>query len=338
MTNKKNSPYIRTNETTYSVMLDVIIACIPLLIWAMYIFGARSTVIVLVSVLSALGFDCIFTRIIRKKNHTFDLSPIITGMLIGFAMPVSVPLWLPIFASAVAIIVAKQAFGGVGKNIFNPAASGICASAMIFSNYMSTFTKPFTYFSTFAINLPQSEVESARVMTSLDLIRKGTVESSALANYFYGISPGTIGEISVLLIALGFLYLLSKRTIPFNGTFAYLTTFVVLTFFTAYADSEPIDFALMQLFSGGTIIIAVFFINDYSTTPTTAAGKLSFAVICASLAVGIRYYGNVHYADYFALLIVNMLVPIIEKATTPRVFGNRIKAPDQKLSTEKSID
>lgn len=323
--NKPRAPYIAKRSGVSSIMADVLLAMIPLMLWSVYVFGARSVVIVMISVVFAGVSDFSLKKFVFKNNTPFDLSGIITGAIVGLCLPVSVPLWLPAFAAVVAIALGKYAAGGMGKNLFNPAVSGICVSYCLFGRYMTVFTKPFDYLPAFDIQVHDTILSSVRVTTSLDIMRDGKIVTSSIGDYFYGISPGTIGTVSVALIIVSLIYLLIRRTVNIGTTVSYIMVLVVMMFFTAYADAEPIDFVKMQLFSGSIAFIAVFMLNDYTTTPQSLAGKILFGAICAAFTVAIRYYGAVHYGEYFAVLAANMLVPFIDKVTGQRVYGSFIR-------------
>lgn len=319
------APYVNKRNSVNSIMADVLLAMLPPALWGAYVFGLRAIIIIIVAVLFASASDYCMKRFVLKRDKRFDASSLITGMLIGFSLPVSVPLWLPAFASVSAVVICKYAAGGIGKNIFNPAAVGICVSYCFFGRYMTVFTKPFVYLPAFNISLSDAVLSKATVITSLDIMRDGKVTTSAVGDYFYGIAPGTIGAISVAVLIFSLIYLLIRRTVSIGSTAAYIMTLIVLMFFTAYADAEPIDFVAMQIFSGAVAMISVFMINDYTTTPTSMAGKIAFGVICGALTVAVRYFGAIHYSEFFAILVANMLVPCIEKVTSPRVYGSYIR-------------
>lgn len=325
MTGRPVAPFTRHLDTSRTITIDVLIAMLPSAVWGVYVYGLRCITIMALSVVSAVIFEFLFSRYILKSNSISDLSCIITGLLVAFALPVSVPLWVPVFASFAGIIIGKELFGGIGKNLFNPAATGICLSYALFPNTLNYFTKPFEYFPALAFNVPTELIEQNHVVTALDNLKEGTVQVSAIADDFYGTAAGSIGELSALLLLIGFAYLLFKRVIHFNSAFAYTMTIVLLSYLISYVDSEPIDFIKIQLFTGPTMLIMVFMLNDYTTTPTTSLGRVVFAVLLGAGIVGMRYYGLTHFGEYYVLLVVNALSPIIEKYTYARVFGSKIR-------------
>lgn len=318
------APFIRLPDSMFTIMLDVLAVMVPLIIWGGYVYGPRSVLIVLLAMASAAVFDFAFTALVFRSFNLKDISSLITGGLIGLSLPVAVPLWAPVLGSLVAIVAAKSLFGGIGRNIFNPAAVGIVSLYALFGRTMNVFTKPFVYFPALTMTLPQSLVKGNRVVTALDSLKGGVVNTSAIMDDFYGLSPGTIGELSAFLLIIGFLYLVFKRVIRFNTAFAFSMTIIVLSYFFSYADCEPIDFIKLQMFTGPTMLFMVFFLNDYATTPVTGSGKVLFAVLLGGAIVAVRYFGPAHYGEYIVLLALNPLSPIIEKFTFPRVFGTKI--------------
>ena len=334
-TTKVRAPFVRPHRKDIRIMSDVLAAAIPPLVWSLYCFGARAGVIVAVSVVFAFFSEWLYDRYVLKKN-TADISPLITGVLIGFSLPVSVPLWLPAFASVFAIVISKKILGRIGKNIFNPAVSGICVSYLLFGKYMTVFTKPFAYLPAFSVSVDKGLLDSLRVVTPLENLKLGKVNISAISDCFYGISPGIIGGVSSALLVLSLVYLLFRRKITLTTTVSYLLTIISLTYFTAYADSEPVDFMMTQLFSGAIMLTCVFFINDYATTPTYMMGKVIFSVVCGGLTVLFRYHLMTYYAEFFALAVSNALVPLINKYTRPVVYGGKIlKEQKSKADTDR---
>ncbi len=324
-TNSVHAPFVKPGAGSSSIMLDVLIAMLVPMVWSVYVFGARAITVVVIALVFAVIPDYLLNRFVFKKFNEFDLSSFITGVLVGFCLPVSVPLWLPAIASLIAVFFTKIPAGGIGKNLFNPAASGICVSYLLFGKYMTVFTKPFVYLPAFSFYVGSDFLAEARVTTSLDLMRDGKIVTSSIADYFYGLAPGTIGAVSVIALLLSLTYLLIRRIVGFGAPLGYIMTIMVLTFFTAYADSEPVDFSAMQLFSGGVVLVCVFMLGDYSTTPSNMAGNIVFGAVCAAFTVAIRYYGMIHYGEFFALIAANMLVPDIEKVTCPRLYGSYIR-------------
>lgn len=323
MKNKMRAPFIRNTDSVFTVMFDVLLASIPAVLWSVYVFGARCITIYCISILTALLCDFIFSKIIYSKQ--FDISAAVTGLLVAFAMPVSVPLWLPSFASAAGIILAKGLFGGIGKNLFNPAATGICISYIFFSKKMIVFTKPFAYFPAMKINISPEMINANRVSTALDEMKDGIASPGTIMEEFYGLTPGSIGEISAIMLLIGLVFLLFRKTIHFNSVFTFTITFMLLSLLICYADCEPTQFMELQLFTGPAMLIPIYFLNDYTTTPTTSSGRIVFALLLGIGMALIRWKGNAHYGEYFIVLILNILTPFIEKLTYPKVYGSVVR-------------
>ena len=324
--NKIHTPLLmKKRDSVNTVMMNVLIAALPALCWSVYVFGLRSVSIYAVSVLSAILCQFTGDLIIRRGQFRFDISCVVTGVIIGMAMPVSVPLWLPAAASGFAIIVFKMFFGGTGNNLFNPAAAGICFSYLLFGEYMTVFTKPFVSFSPFYLDVPSELLESSRTLTTMDEVRAGVVNPSCISEELYGLAPGTIGTVSALLLFIGLVYLILTRTVHFNSALTFALTYMLLCVTLCYADYEPTQFMELQLVSGNLMFIFVFMLNDYITTPTTSMGRIVFAALTAAGIFFVRQYGMVNYGEYFVVLVMNALSPVIERFTYPKVFGSKVR-------------
>ena len=244
-----------------------------------------------------------------------------TGLLIAFGLPVTAPLWMPALLSVFAIVFVKKLCGGIGRNMFNPAAAALCLAHTVFPETMEKFTRPFAYFSSYILKPTEASIATARVNTALDKLADGSVDIPNLWNEFYGISAGKLGEISVLMLLLGYLYLAFRKNIKPLPPLLYVATVFIVTFFFANGDSEPIYFALMHIFTGSVFLSAIFMCSDYTTTPYTKLGGAVFAVGSALLTVLLRYFGDYGASAYFAILLMNALTPVIEKYTLTMPFG-----------------
>lgn len=320
-----NTPLLfKRRDTINTVMVNVLIAALPALCWSVYVFGFRSLSVCAASVLSAMVLHTVGDILISRKVR-FDLSCVVTGVLVGMAMPVSVPLWLPAAASAFAVVVGKIFFGGTGGNLFNPAALGICFSYLTFGGYMTAFTKPFASLPAFYIEIPGEMLDSARTVTSFENLRAGVVDPTCISEELYGLVPGSIGTVSALMLFIGLVYLLLTRTVHFNSALAFLLVYTLLSLMLCYADYEPTQFMELQLLSGNLMFVLTFMLNDYSTTPTTSLGRLIFAVLAAGAIFAARAFGMVDYCEFFVVLALNVLSPVIEKRTYPTVFGAYVR-------------
>ena len=301
-----SNPHIRSSETTRSIMLDVIIAMIPALIWAVISFGLKALTLTAVSVIGCMAFEWLYRKVMKKPQSVGDLSSVVTGMLLAFVSPVTVPYWMILIGDFFAIIVVKQLFGGIGKNFLNPALAARVFLFLSWPTKMTAYPAPFTYD-------VGDIVASAtpRVSEGVDLL-----------DLFLGRVGGSIGEVSALCLLIGGLYLICRRVITWHIPVTYLGTVALITFLLpeggGFADWR---FMLFELLSGGLMLGAIFMATDYVTSPVNARGRIVFGVGCGLLTVFFRYFGSYPEGVSFAILVMNCLVYYIEKFTQPRVFG-----------------
>ncbi len=317
------SPHMHSDHTTARIMLDVIIALIPLLIWGCYNFGMRALTVTLVSVLSSVLFEFLYTLLLKKPCTVGDLSAVVTGILLAYNMPTDIPLWMPIFGAFFAIIVVKMLFGGLGKNFVNPALAGRAAMLASFSSAMS-IPAVLPKLGLFE-NYVRPSVYSTATPLSLAIapdIQNHTVSQDTLFEMFIGNESGTIGEVSAFLILISFAYLLIRKVISWHIPVTYLGTVAAITFLLPANGFTRFDlgYTLAHLLSGGLMLAAVFMATDYVTCPITKKGRMIFGVGCGILTVLVRYYANTEGASY-AILTMNLLVYYIDKITVPRPFG-----------------
>lgn len=313
-----SSPHMHSRETTSSIMLDVIIALMPAFIGAAIFFGFRAILVVLTCVLSSVLCEWIWEKCTKKTVTVGDLSAVVTGMLLGFNLPPTVPYWMCVVGSAFAIIIVKQFFGGIGQNFMNPALS---ARAFLLISYPSAMTRFVDAFSKLGIGSAADAVTSA---TPLGLLHAAEAVSSAsqhtiapLPSYlelFVGNIGGCIGETSAMLLLIGGIYLVIRRVINPEVPVAFIGTVAILSFLLG---QDP----LYQILSGGVFLGAIFMATDYATNPMTVGGRILFAVGCGALTVVIRTFGGYPEGVSFAILIMNMLTPMIDRYIKPRVYG-----------------
>lgn len=324
-----SSPHYRSGETVRTVMSDVVIAMLPILVGAMIFFGPRALTLTLVSVGSCLAFETLYCKIVKKKNTIHDCSAIVTGMLLAFNLPVSVPYWIPIIGALFAIVVVKMLFGGLGKNIVNPA---LAARAFLFSwpTLMTTFTKPFVspslpVFSdpVFTNGQPLSDyMDSISTATPLKSLKSGVLSDSSVFDMFIGNTGGCLGEVSAALILLGAIYLICRKVITWHIPVSYIGTVAVITFFFPLTGTPfDVDFMLQSIFSGGLFLGAFFMATDYTTSPVTSKGRIIFGIGCGLITVFLRYYSGYSEGVSYAILLMNMLVLPIDKLTKPKRYG-----------------
>lgn len=313
------SPHVRSAVTTASVMRDVIIALTPALIWAVYIFGFRALSVTLITVLSCVGAEALYCFLTKKNQSIGDLSAVVTGMILAFNLPVTVPLWLPVVGGAFAIIIVKMLFGGIGKNFLNPALAARVFLFLSFPSFMSgCFVSPSIARTLSAFSFGSVDaVSSPTTLTQLE----GVLDKSLMPDLFYGNMAGCIGEVSKLCLLIGFIYLLIRRVVTWHIPVAYLATFFVIAFLFPRGEDEAIYYALGSVLSGGVVLGAFFMATDYVTSPLTANGKLIFGACCGALTIFFRYFSSYPEGASFAILIMNTFVYYIDRLTQPVRFG-----------------
>ena len=293
------SPHFFTKRSTRMIMLDVIIALLPAAAASVIVFGPRSLLVIGVCAASCIIFEFAFEKLCRRENTIGDLSAIVTGMLLAYNLPVSIPLWQAVFGSLVAIVVVKQLFGGLGQNFANPAITARIVMMVAFSGSMTNWVFPGTS------KMPDA-VSSA---TPLSAAAKGTV--SMMPSYmdlFLGKHAGCIGETCALALLIGGIYLIIRRVISWHTPLVFIATVALMSFF---CGKDP----LYQVLSGGLLLGAIFMATDYSTTPHTKWGKVIFGVGCGLITILIRFWGNLPEGVSFSILIMNIFTPYIDKLT-----------------------
>lgn len=290
-----SSPHLHTHDTTTGIMLDVIIALLPATIFGIIIFGWTSLAVVSVSVVAALLAEFIWNLLLKKENSLGDLTAAVTGLLLGINLPSRFPLWMAALGSAIAIIIVKQMFGGLGKNFANPAMTARIVLMVSFPAAMTTFYEPFS-----------------TVITSATPLANGA--EYTLRELFLGMHGGSIGETSAIMLLLGGVYLIMRRVISPIIPLSFIGTVFVLS----YALGTD---GLYAILSGGVMLGAIFMATDYVTSPTYKWGKLIFGIGCGAICVVIRVFGALPEGTSYAILIMNLLVPHINRLTTPKPFG-----------------
>ena len=293
------SPHIRGRVTTNRIMLDVLIALAPAFIASVVIFGARAVLVTCVCVAACVLSEWIYEKAMKKQNTIRDLSACITGVLLAFNLPVSIPVWQAVFGSVVAIILVKQLFGGLGKNFVNPAITARIVMFLAFSLSMTTWTLP-------------DGVTGATPLASL--ISEGNASLPKLTDMFLGLHGGSLGETCTAALLLGGAYLLCRGVITWHAPVSFIA---VVFAFSAALGYDPV----YSILSGSLFIGAFFMATDYVTTPMTGAGKLVFGV-GAGLFTGLfRFYGNYPEGVSFAILLMNVLTPYINRLTKSKPLG-----------------
>lgn len=315
------SPHKHAADTTTGIMLDVIIALLPALILSVVIFGFRSLLVTAVSVTACVAFEFICRKAMKRKNTTGDLSAVVTGILLAFNLPPTMPLWMVIIGDAVAIIVVKQFFGGVGQNFVNPALVGRIVLMASFPVAISNFTEPFSWriqaVDAVSGATPLAQMTSVYGADNLTSAINST-DFPTLMSMFFGVRTGCLGETCAAALLLGFLYLLVRRVISPTIPLVFVGTVAVIMLI---AGKGSLTFMSYQLLSGGLLLGAIFMATDYTTSPISFKGKIIFAVGCGLITSLIRIYGSLPEGVSFSIILMNILVPHIEHLTTPKPFG-----------------
>lgn len=305
------SPHLRGGDTTRRLMLDVIIALVPSAIASGILFGWRALAVLAVTVGTCVLSEYLCRRVMKRENTVGDLSAVVTGILLAFNLPVSINLFMAALGGVVAIVVVKQMFGGIGQNFVNPALTARIVLMASFPAAMSKWTAPFAYLG--------ASADAVTTATPL-AISAGTAEG-ALPDYLdllLGLHGGCLGEVCAAALLLGGLYLLARRVIRPVIPLCYLGTVALLTLLLG---KDP----LFHLLSGGLLLGAIFMATDYTTSPLTFKGRVVFGIGCGILTVLIRLFGSLPEGVSFSIIIMNILVPHIERLTRPRPFGEEGK-------------
>lgn len=310
MLNVSSSPHIRHEDSTSGIMLDVIIALLPAAIIGCMLFGLYAALIICTCVISAVLFEFLWNLILKKPQSIGDFSAVVTGLLLGMNLPPETPIWIAAIGSFAAIIVVKQMFGGLGHNFVNPAIAARIILLVSFPNFLTKFTEPFSH----------KVVGTADAITSatpLEII-KNPNSIISLKDLLLGNRAGSIGEVSAILLVLGGLYLVLRKVIKPIIPVSFIGTVAVLTFIATKFDVHT---TLVYVLSGGLFLGAIFMATDYVTSPTTNLGKLVFGIGCGLITFVIRLFGSLPEGVSYAIILMNILVPHINKLTARRPFG-----------------
>ena len=316
-----SSPHIRAAENTRSIMLDVIIAMMPALIWAIVKFGFRALTLTAVSVVGCMFFEWGYRKLMKKPQSVNDLSAAVTGILLAFVCPVNMPYWMILVGDFFAIVVVKQLFGGIGKNFLNPALAG---RAALLASYAGAMT-PWLPAGTKAAIGGGMPVDVVSAATPLAYLKTGDLEGlkqiASVGDMFLGKVGGSMGEVSALMLLIGGLYLIWRKVINWQTPVAYIATVAVLTFLFPKGGADNLQFMLYSIFGGGLMLGAFFMATDYTTSPVTKTGQLIFGLGCGLLTVFIRYFGSYPEGVCYSIMIMNLVVALIDKAVKPSRFG-----------------
>jgi len=294
-----SSPHLKSMRTTRGIMFDVIIALIPAVIFSIYFFSFMAALIVVVSAATAVVFEFLYNLLAKKKQTVGNLSAVVTGILLALNLPpVKSSLWIAAVGTFVAIVIVKMLFGGIGKNIFNPAIAARVFLTVSFAGQMTDWVAP--------------GADAISTATPLALIQNGT--TTGYLDLFLGNIGGSLGETSALALLIGLIWLLSRKVITWHIPVSFVGTVALLSFVMGH---DP----LFHVLSGGLLLGAIFMATDYVSSPTTWIGKLIFGFGCGLITIMIRLFGNLPEGVSFSILFMNALVPLIDRYTVPKSFG-----------------
>ena len=302
-----SSPHISSPVKTKNIMLDVIIAMIPALLASVYFFGPRALALVVITVAACVISEYVSRKVMKREQTIGDLSAVVTGMLLAFNYPATLPFWIAAIGGVVAIVVVKQMFGGLGHNFANPAITARVILLTSFALRMTTWVAPHAW--------KAGEVDAVSAATTLGMISSGnTADLPTYAQMLIGERAGCLGETCIIGLIIGGIYLVAKKVISPIIPVCYIGTVFV---FSAVLGTDPV----MQILSGGLFLGAIFMATDYVTSPITNKGKVIYAIGCGVITVLIRQFASLPEGVSYSILLMNILTPHIENATMPRVFG-----------------
>ncbi len=315
------SPHVRSKDNTSDIMFDVVLALVPATAFGLYLHGWYAALLVAVCIGSCVGFEALYQACMHKKVTVGDFSAVVTGLLLAMNLPPEFPIWMAILGSAFAIIVVKQLFGGLGQNFMNPALGARCFLLIAFSRYMTAFV-----------------YDGVSTATPLAILKNGG--SVNIKDMFLGYTAGTIGETSTAALLIGAVYLLIKRVISPKIPLIYIGTFAVcIAIYAVTKNYNVAEFVAAHICGGGLMLGAWFMATDYVTSPITSKGKVVYAVMLGLLTFVLRIFGGSAEGVSYAIIISNLFVPLIERVTVPKAFGEGadIDKKDKKKK-EKNTD
>lgn len=308
-----SSPHVRDKTDTKNIMIDVVIALLPASFAGVYFFGLRAASVLMVTVLTAVLAEYLTRKVLKREQTIGDFSAVVTGLLLGLNLPSTIPLWIAAVGAALAIVVIKQLFGGIGQNFMNPAMAARVILLISWPVQMTSWVFP----------------DGISTATPLEIIKGGSgVVNATVPGYldlFTGNIAGCIGETSVLALLIGAIYLLMRKVIRIEIPLTFILTTGLLTWVLGGDSLFTGDF-LYHILSGALIMGAFFMATDYSTTPVTIKGKIIFGFGCGFLTAIIRLYTNYAEGVSFAILLMNVVAPLIDRYTVPVSFGGERNA------------
>ncbi|MDU4934119.1 MAG: RnfABCDGE type electron transport complex subunit D [Peptostreptococcaceae bacterium] len=313
-----SSPHVRSNEDTSYIMKQVIIALIPAALAGVYFFRLNAISVMFFCILGTVGSEFLYQKITKEGSTIGDFSAVVTGLLLAFNVPASLPWWMCLAGGAFAIIVIKMVFGGIGNNFINPALGARAFLLASFPVAMTAWTNP-------GVNWIGSNLDAVTTATPLSFLKVGaagvtdlTANGINMTDMIVGNIGGCIGETSAILIVLGGVYLIYKGIIDYTIPAFYIGTVFILTFILG---GFSFDFALYELFAGGLMLGGFFMLTDYTTSPMTKKGQIIYALLAGIITSVIRLYGGYPEGVSYSILLANVATPLIDKYVSNRVFG-----------------
>lgn len=320
--NISSSPHVRDHSSTRSIMWDVVLALVPASVFGIYNFGIRAAVLIAVCIVTCLLSEYIWQKCMKLPLTVNDGSAVLTGLLLALNLSATFPIWMAILGSVFAIIIVKQLFGGLGQNFMNPALGARCFLMVSFAGSMTSFTHDGITGPT-----PLAIIKNGdKAQSVVDLLAAGdgkAQEATSLLNMFLGSIGGTIGETSALALLIGAAYLLILKIIDWKIPVCYLATFAIFVLLSGVFGGRGFDVTYLaaELCGGGLLLGAFFMATDYVTSPITPRGKIVFGILLGLLTGIFRVFGASAEGVSYAIIICNLLVPLIERVTIPVPFG-----------------
>ena len=305
--NVSSSPHARSSVLTRNLMWDVVIAMIPASVFGVYQFGWKALLVLIATVASCVLTEYVFERVTGRPITISDGSAVVTGMILGLNMPPEIPVWIPVLGGVFAIVIVKQLYGGLGQNFMNPALGARCFLLLSFTSQMTSFVYDGVTGAT-----PLAQLKAGNTVNTMDML--------------IGRIPGTIGETSVIAIVIGAIFLILMGVIDLRIPGTYIVTFVIFVGIFGHIANPDVGFFDPQyitahLCGGGLMLGAWFMATDYVTSPITPKGQFVYGIILGVLTGLFRLFGGSAEGVSYAIIISNLLVPLIERVTLPKPFG-----------------
>lgn len=302
-----SSPHIRSYESTGRIMRDVVIALLPATAAGIYYFGMGALKVIIVSIVAAVATEAIVQKLRKKPVTINDWSAVVTGLLLAFNIPSTAPWWLPAIGAIFAIAIVKQAFGGIGHNFMNPA---LAARAFLLASWPVQMTN--------WVSPGPDAVSTATPLALIQGVEATGQQLPSIMDLFIGNVGGCIGETSALALILGGIYLVYRGVITPRIPVIYILTVAVLTLIFGGFDFQ---YMIYHIFAGGLMLGAIYMATDYSSSPVTPKGQVIFALGCGIITTIIRMFGGYPEGVSYSILLMNVATPLIDKYTSPRIFG-----------------